>query len=320
MFDLKTQKVSAAPLLAHYDPNAPLTLQADASQHGLGVALLQNDVPVAYASRALTSTEMRYAQIEKECLSVVYGLERFDLYTYGRFVNVTNDHKPLEVIFDKPLCSIPKRLQAMMMRIARYDISLKYQPGNSVILADTLSRAYPLSSIPDDEEVTEYEVMSVIPLSQSRYEELKCYTAEDDTMQRLATYIRKGWPVHMNDAPPNLHPYFAFREELVIDDEIIMKGEKIVVPDRLRSDYMIQVHQGHIGSDATKRRARDIMYWPSMASDIDNMTSVCHVCNSTKLHQQKEPLKLHPVPDFPLSIVGTDIFQWNGLHYLVVLD
>lgn len=139
-------------------------------------------------------------------------------------------------------------------------------------------------------------------------------------MQRVATYIRKGWPVHMNDAPPDLHPYFAFREELVIDDDIIMKGEKIVVPDRLRSDYMIQVHKGHIGSDVTKRRARDIMYWPSMASDIDNMTSVCHVCNSTKLHQQKEPLKLHPVPDSPWSIVGTDIFQWNGLHYLVVVD
>ena len=107
--------------------------------NSLGVALLQQGKPIAYASRSLTPTERHYAQIEKECLSVVYRLERFDQYTYGRPVIVENDHKPLETMFRKSLCSLPKRLQAMMMKIASYDVDLRYQPGHTVILADTLS-------------------------------------------------------------------------------------------------------------------------------------------------------------------------------------
>ena len=87
-FNTLKKMAAEAPLLGHYDPKAPITLQTDASSHGLGATLLQDSRPIAYASRALTPTEQRYAQIEKECLSVVYGLERFDQYTYGRPVNV----------------------------------------------------------------------------------------------------------------------------------------------------------------------------------------------------------------------------------------
>ena len=69
--------VTESPVLAYYDPRKELTIQCDASEKGLGSALLQNGKPVAYASRALTETERRYAQIEKEMLAIVYSLERF---------------------------------------------------------------------------------------------------------------------------------------------------------------------------------------------------------------------------------------------------
>ena len=70
----------------------------DASEKGLGAAVLQKGQPVAFASRALTDTETRYAQIEKEMLSVVFALHKFDQYAYGRRVTIENDHKPLEAI------------------------------------------------------------------------------------------------------------------------------------------------------------------------------------------------------------------------------
>ena len=72
----------------------------DSSKHGIGAALLQEGRPVEYASRALKPSERNWAQIEKEkeALSVLYGLERFDQYTYGRPVKVENDHKPLAAI------------------------------------------------------------------------------------------------------------------------------------------------------------------------------------------------------------------------------
>ena len=98
-------------------------------------------MPIA-ASRALTDVESRYAQIEKELLAVVFGLERFHLYTYGRPVNVQSDHKQLEIITVKPLHRAPKRLQRLLVRMLSYDVTIRYKPGKEMYLADTLSRAY----------------------------------------------------------------------------------------------------------------------------------------------------------------------------------
>lgn len=91
-------KITNAPLLKYYDQNEELTLQCDASETGLGAALTQKGKPVAFASRALTHTERGYAQIEKECLAIVFGMEKFHQYTYDRQVTVQSDHKPLENI------------------------------------------------------------------------------------------------------------------------------------------------------------------------------------------------------------------------------
>jgi len=84
-------------------PTEELTFQSDASQTGLGAVLTQNGRPLAFASRALSDAETRYAQIEKELLYVAFGLGKFHQYTYGRKVTVQTDHKPLEAIVKKPL-------------------------------------------------------------------------------------------------------------------------------------------------------------------------------------------------------------------------
>lgn len=65
-----------------------MTLQVDASQHGLGTAQLQDHGPVAYASKALNETQRRYAQIEKELLAVLFGFKRFHQYVYGQPITV----------------------------------------------------------------------------------------------------------------------------------------------------------------------------------------------------------------------------------------
>ena len=104
--------VTEAPVLCYYDPSLDLTIQCDASQSGLGAAILQNGKPIEYASRALTDTESRYTQIEKEMLAIVFALELFNQYTFGRHVHVESDHKPLEAILLKPLARAPRRLQS----------------------------------------------------------------------------------------------------------------------------------------------------------------------------------------------------------------
>ena len=120
-FDALKAAVTNTPVLRYYNLEEEVTLQS-----GLGAALMQNGQPVAYSSRALTSAETRYAQIEKELLAVVFACQRFDAYVYGRAnVNVESDHKPLAIIMRKTLDSAPKRLQRMLLALQKYDINLR---------------------------------------------------------------------------------------------------------------------------------------------------------------------------------------------------
>ena len=137
------EAVTRTPVLQYYNLEDEVTLQCDASQHGLGAASLQKSQPVAYALRALTPAESKYAQIEKELLAIVFACERFEAYIFGRdLVNVETDHKPLEAIVLKPLHAAPQRLQWMLLRLQKFNLHIKYQKGTQMFLTDTLSRAH----------------------------------------------------------------------------------------------------------------------------------------------------------------------------------
>lgn len=124
------QLVTTALVLRYYDVTKPVTIQSDASQKGLGCCLLQEPQSFGFASRALTQTEQNYAQIEKECLSIVFACRRFHYYLYGRGeITAETDHKPLISIFNKPLLSAPKQLQSMLLTLQNYSLKVVYKPG-----------------------------------------------------------------------------------------------------------------------------------------------------------------------------------------------
>ena len=131
----------SATVLKFFYVKKPITVHCDASKFGLGAVLTQDDKPVSFASRSMTVAETWYAQIEKELLSVVFALERFHQFTYRQHILVENDHHPLEQIVKKKLCSAPPSLQCMLLRLQRYNFTLKYKPGKELIVADMLSRA-----------------------------------------------------------------------------------------------------------------------------------------------------------------------------------
>ena len=134
-FEQLKETVSVSPILRYYNLQEKVTIQCDASQHGLGAVLLQGGQPVAYASRALTPSEENYAQIEKELLAIVFACEKFDAYIYDRHsVRVQTDHKPLKSIFRKELCVAPKRLQRMLLRLQKYDLDVTYLRGEKILI------------------------------------------------------------------------------------------------------------------------------------------------------------------------------------------
>jgi hypothetical protein len=194
--------------LRYYDVAKPVTLQVDASQHGLGAAIIQDNGPVAYASKALNETQPRHSQIEKELLAIVFGCKRFHRYVHGKTITIETDHKPLENILRKPLSQAPSRLQKMLMRVQEYDINLVYKKGGEMYLADALSRAFPPEL---NEEQFERDMNSerfIHLMSTASYvtdrkiEAIKTEILQDETMQTLREQIEKGWPEHRSFIPP----------------------------------------------------------------------------------------------------------------------
>ena len=122
-------KANTTPL-RYYDRNLPVIVQADASLRGLGACLIQQhkgkDQPIAFASKSLTDTETRYANIERELLAIVSACQCFSTYLLGRSFIAESDHKPLEMIAMKNLANVPPCLQRMLLELQRYDVTIKY--------------------------------------------------------------------------------------------------------------------------------------------------------------------------------------------------
>ncbi|XP_062614646.1 uncharacterized protein K02A2.6-like [Saccostrea cucullata] len=322
-FQTLKHKLTETPVLAYFDPSKDVTPQVDSSKEGIGAVLLQDGKPVEYASRALTEAERKWAQIEKEALSVLYGLERFDQYTYGRKVFIHNDHKPLSAILRKPLGLAPKRLQDIMMRYFRYDVEFVFEKGVNLVIADTLSRAFLMTTEGSVDE--RHRILSVSTLQENdvpdvRIQEIKDMTAKDSEMQTLADTIANGWPDSKQDLLTSVRHYFDFRDTLSFEDGLILKGEAIVIPKTLRSEMKIRLHKAHLGYDSMIRRARGVIFWPGMKSDIKQIADYCGICQERKPRNCKEPLLQHSTCEFPWQKIGLDLFEIQGKHYMVSVD
>ena len=129
--------------LRYYDRNLPVTVQADVSLRGLGACLIQKhngeDQPIAFASKSLTDMETRYTNIERELLAIIFACQRFTTYLLGRSFVAESEYKSLEMIAMKNLANVPPHLQRMLLELQRYDVTIKYCPGNQMQLANALS-------------------------------------------------------------------------------------------------------------------------------------------------------------------------------------
>eukprot|EP00918_Siedleckia_nematoides_P068218 GHVU01148538.1.p1 GENE.GHVU01148538.1~~GHVU01148538.1.p1 ORF type:complete len:917 (+),score=68.85 GHVU01148538.1:344-2752(+) len=308
--------ITSAPVLAYYDPSAPLTLENDASEYGLGSALLQNGKPIAFASRSLSDAERHYAQIEKEMLAVTYGLEKFHHYTFGRGVHVVTDHKPLVAISRKPLSKAPRRLQNLLLRAQHYDYNLSWQPGKTLVVAVALFRA-------PTQKSTEFEIVGSIleeRIKDDRLKQIRAATAEDKTLKDLGTVIVAGWPSEKSDLPQYLKPYFDYRDELSVYCGVIYRGERIVIPTSLRQDVKKRVHAGHLGINSCLRRARDLVYWPGMSTEIRQHVEACGTCATYAERQAQDSPMISEIPERPWHKVAADLLSWGGEEYMVTVD
>jgi hypothetical protein len=92
------------------------------------------------------------------------------------------------------------------------------------------------------------------------------------------TFIRNGWPFSYSQCSPDVKPYYHIKEELSIVDGIILKVDKVLVPSLMRRDMLKRIHEGHIGIEKSKVRAREVMYWPHINAEIEDYIAKCSIC------------------------------------------
>src|SRR6218665_2383164 len=305
-----------APILGFSDERKETRLKCDASEAGLGAVLMQYGRPVEYASRALTPTEERYAQIEKELLAICFAVERFHTYVYARHVTSETDHKPLIAIKKKPLSSAPRRLQRMLLRLQRYNYDLIFIPGSQVILADTLSRAYPSS--PSDAVGTEFpaEIASLtdeqqmadltLVASDKTIRSLVAAAESDDDYQQLIKQINSGWPTSSADLPPGVKPFASFADELAVSGGLVFKGHRVVVPFPARDDILRRLRSSHIGINGCIRRAPETVVYPGINASITQLVSAPNIKPNHR-RSQCFHTQLHPAHGKKLESIGLPI-------------
>lgn len=153
--------------------------------------MLQKGKPEALASKTLTHSERRYAQIEKECLVIVFACKRFSLYLYRREkIIVEPDHKPLQAISKKSVFAAPCRLQRNVLRLQRYSLDVQCKPGSQMYIVDHLSRAYLPNQEEQDEDFQEFalevqalNLFDALLVSSKRLAQLQRATEQDPEVE-----------------------------------------------------------------------------------------------------------------------------------------
>ena len=122
-----------------------------------------------------------------------------------------------------------------------------------------------------------------------------------------------GWPKLKSQVNGSVREYWNVRDELSVIDDIIFKSDRIVIPTAV-------IHQGHMGVERSKRRANDVLYWPGINSQINDMVSKCTVCPQHRRENTKEKVIPFRIPCHPWELVATDLFKLDNLDYLLVVD
>lgn len=326
-FDNLKKLICQAPILSFFDVRKPMVLTVDSSQFAVGACLLQEQKPVAFASKSLTETQVRWAQIEKELFSIWFGCLKFHQYVYGQNILVETDHKPLVTLFKKPLSDIPNRLQRIMLKLQLYDLHVVYKAGKEMYVSDTLSRA----ALPQlctefdeilDEELAVHSNMFIKSLSatDARLSEIAESTKVDKVLMQVKNFILMGWPEYKKLVPQIVQPFYPYRNELHICNEIIFKGSCIVIPKTMQSDMLKSMHSSHMGYQKNKNFVKHVVFWPTLYADLKFSILTCNTCNKFKPNNVKEPLIPHEVPSHPWEKVGVDLFEFNRCHYLILVD
>lgn len=291
--------------LGCYDPNDKTYLITDASPFGLGAILVQeknNKMRViCYISKSLAAHELKYCQTEKECFAIVWSMERLYKYLYGLKFILYTDCKALEYLF-KPRSKPSARIERWILRLQSFDFEVKYQPGEGNVadpLSRLLTRNHDDTSVEIIGNIVDYSRPSGISI-----EDIERATINDVELQRvkeaLKSELNESWEQVAKE-----YKNASVRPELMIFGEMILRGDRIVVPAELRDEMIQLAHKGHLGSTSMKILLRSRVWFPGMDKRIEEVVSKCKECKRTDI-PEKPTLMTRRRPTRPWQDIALD--------------
>ena len=231
-------------VLVHYNPDLPIRLAGDASAYGIGAVISHilpdgAERPIAFASRTLLPSERNYAQIEREALSLIFGISKFHSYLFGRKFVLVTDHKPLITILGEKKGIPPitaARLQRWAIKLSAYTYEIEFRRTHEHSNADCLSRlpmhhVSPTGYTPEPALFNMHQIRS-LPVTAAQ---LAQATRTGKSLSVLYRYITKGWP---SQPAKDMQAFQPKKGELTVEGGCILWGTRVVVPSKLRDKLL----------------------------------------------------------------------------------
>ena len=269
-----------------------------------------------FASRSMTSTEHRYAQIEKEALAVTWACEKFADFLIGlHSFQIETDHKPLvPLLHKKSLDDLPPRIQRFRMRLMRFSFTIFHTAGKNLHVADALSRASVRNANADELKTEENlhifvnPLIQCLPASKKKLEEIKRLQDQDDDIKAVKEFCKTEWPKSPDECEAikklwysknsQLRKYWAVSQELTVHHGLLLYNSRLVIPEPLQADILSRIHEGHQGIVKCRAMAKTSVWWPGLSKQIEELIKACPTCEKHK-EVRPEPPRPSTTPDYP---------------------
>lgn len=313
-FDKIKECLVSAPIISCPDFNRPFCVQTDASDYGLGAVLTQDgedgEQVVSYISRSLSTSERKFSTTEKECLGVVWAIEKFRPYIEATHFTVITDHFALKWL--NTLKDPSGRLARWSVRLQQYSFDVIHRRGKDHVVPDLLSRSVPVIDVieippPENPPVLDRWYRKMIRMVTQSPLRFPLWRVEN---HRLYKRVNGNYP------------------------ELREPGEswKKVIPKEDRKDLLRENHDsttgGHAGVYKTYERLKSRYYWPQMRADVARHVRSCQTCLRHK-PEQRRPIGFmgtRTTPTRPWQTISIDLCgplprSTQGFcHILVVSD
>ena len=122
------------------------------------------------------------------------------------------------------------------------------------------------------------QITQQLPARSDSLQQLRLSTQTNNELAILKHTIMQGWPKSIKQVPPVLQPFWIFREELTVEDGLILKGTRIIIPNKQCKATLKLIHEGHLGLNKCKLRAKETVYWPGLNEQLEDLVLNCELC------------------------------------------